>query len=125
MNEWDSRGLGWALEQRSERQELSSHDTFAIGARPDGPLPDAGGIVIRSSDNQVGERELELDVRPVVLGEVELVVRLATQAPGAAKAHSKRAYLHASPEAVRKLAWQLLDTAEAADKLKLKPKPVR
>ncbi len=88
-------------------------------------MPSAGGILIRSSDNLVGERELELDVRPVVLGQVEVIVRLTTQAPGASKPHAKRAYLYASPSAMRELAWQLLETADAAEALKLKPKPVR
>ena len=78
-----------------------------------------------SSDNQIGLRQLELDVRPVMLGEAEVCVRLTTQAPGAKRPHSKRAYLYASPAALRELAWQLLETAEAAEKLKLKPRPVR
>jgi hypothetical protein len=125
MSETDLRLAGWSLEQRKARQEVSSHETFAVGARPEGPMPDAGGILIRSADNLVGERELEFDVRPVVLGQVELVVRLTTQAPEATKPHGKRAYLYASPAAIRELAWQLLETADAAERLKLKPKPVR
>lgn len=125
MSERDSHTLGWALEQRAERQEISSHESFAVGVRPEGPLPDAGGILIKTSDNLAGERELELDVRPVVLGQVEVVVRLMTQAPDASKPHGKRAYLYASPAAIRELAWQLLETADAAERLKLKPKPVR
>lgn len=88
-------------------------------------MPDAGGILIRSSDNLVGERELELDVRPVLLGQVELVVRLTTKTPDTSKPHAKRAYLYASPTAMRELAWQLLETADGAEKLRLKPKPVR
>jgi hypothetical protein len=48
-----------------------------------------------------GERELELDVRPVVLDQVEVVVRLTTQSRDASKPHSKRAYLYASPAAPR------------------------
>lgn len=125
MSERDSHTLGWALEQRAERQEISCHESFAVGARPEGPMPAAGGILIKTSDNLVGERELEFDVRPVLLGQVEVVVRLTTQAPDAGKPHGKRAYLHASPAAIRELAWQLLETADAAEKLKLKPKPVR
>lgn len=125
MSERESDALGWVLQQRQERQEISSHESFAVGARPEGPLPAAGGILIKTSDNMAGERELELDVRPVVLGQVEVVVRLTTQAPEASKPHGKRAYLHASPAAMRELAWQLLETADAAERLKLKPKPVR
>jgi hypothetical protein len=125
MRDTDPRFARWTLEQRSEHQATSSHQSFALGARPERPLPDAGGILIKSSDNLIGERELELDVRPVVLGQVEVVVRLTTQSPGASKPHGKRAYLYASPTAMRELAWQLLETADAAEKLKLRPKPVR
>ena len=125
MSERDSDTLGWVLEQRVERQEISSHETYAIGARPERPLLDAGGITIKSSDNVLGQRELEFDVRPVILGQVEVCVRLTTQAPDAGRPHSKRAFLHASPAAMRKLAWQLLDTADRAEQIKPKPKPVR
>jgi hypothetical protein len=125
MSETDWHLARRSLEHRQERQEVSSHESFAVGARPEGPMPNAGGILIKSSDNLVGERELELDVRPVVLGQVEVVVRLTTQAPDASKPHGKRAYLYASPTAMRELAWQLLETADAAERLKLKPKPVR
>lgn len=125
MSERESDALGWVLQQRAERQEISSHESYAIGARPERPLSAAGGITMKSSDNVLGERELEIDVRPVLLGQVEVVVRLTTQAPDASKPHGKRAYLHASPAAIRELAWQLLETADAAERLKLKPKPVR
>lgn len=125
MSERDSDTLGWVLERRVERQETSSHETYAIGARPDRPLQDAGGVTLKSADNVLGQRELEFDVRPVLLGQVEVVVRLTTQAPEANKPHGKRAFFHASPAAMRELAWQLLETADAAEKLKLKPKPVR
>lgn len=108
-----------------QRQEISSHESYAIGARPERPLQAAGGITLKSSDNVVGERELEFDVRPVILGQVEVVVRLTTQAPDAARPHSKRAFLHASPAAMRELAWQLLDTADRAEQIKPRPKPVR
>jgi hypothetical protein len=124
VTETDPHLARWTLEQRAERQETSSHETFALGLG-EGPMPHAGGIQINSSDNVVGERELELNVRPVLLGQVEVVVQLTTQAPGASRPHRKRAYLHASPEAMRELAWRLLETADAAEKLKLKPKPVR
>lgn len=125
MSEHNSHTLGWVLQGRAERQELSSHETYAIGTRPDEPLPGAGGITLRSSDNLEGDRELELDVRPVVLGNAEVVVRLTTQAPGAMRPHSKRAFLYASPDALREFARQLLETADHAEQLKLKPKPVR
>ncbi|MDB5428940.1 MAG: hypothetical protein JWP35_56 [Caulobacter sp.] len=125
MSEQDPHALGWALEQRVQRQEASSHEAYAVGARPERPMDSAGGVTLKSSDNAQGLRELEFDVRPVVLGQIELVVRLTTQAPNASKPHSKRAYLYASPAAMRELAWQLLETADAAEKLKLKPKPVR
>lgn len=125
MSETDPHFARWSLEQRAQHQATSSHESFALGARPEGALPDAGGILIKSSDTLIGERELEFDVRPVVLGQVEVVVRLTTQAPGASRPHGKRAYLYASPAAMRELAWQLLETADAAEKLKLKPKPVR
>lgn len=125
MSETDPNLARWTIEQRAAHQAVSSHESFAVGARPERPIADAGGILIRSSDNLVGEREVELDVRPVLLGQVEVVVRLTTQAPDASKPHGKRAYLHASPAAIRELAWQLLETADAAERLKLRPKPVR
>ena len=125
MSEQDSDTLGWVLEQRAERQEISSHETYAIGARPERPLQAAGGVTLKSSDNVLGQRELELDVRPVILGQVEVCVRLTTRAPDAARLHSKRAFLHASPAAMRELAWQLLDTADRADRIKPRPKPIR
>lgn len=125
MSERDSDTLGWVLEQRVERQETSSHESYAIGARPERPLQAAGGITLKSSDNVAGERELEFDVRPVILGQVEVCVRLTTQAPDAVRPHSKRAFLHASPSAMRELAWQLLDTADRAEQIKPRPKPVR
>ncbi|WP_332764583.1 hypothetical protein [Phenylobacterium sp.] len=125
MSERESDALGWVLEQRMQRQEISSHETYAIGARPERPLQAAGGITLKSSDNVLGQRELEFDVRPVILGQVEVCVRLTTQAPDAARPHSKRAFLHASPAAMRELAWQLLDTADRAEQIKPRPKPVR
>ena len=125
MSETDPHLARWTLEQREAHQETTSHESFAIGARPEHPMSDAGGILIQSSDNVIGDRELELDVRPVLLGQVEVCVRLTTQSPGATKSHGKRAYLYASPPAMRELAWQLLETADSAEKLKLKPKPVR
>lgn len=96
-----------------------------IAHRPDGQGLDAGGVAFRSSDNQEGDKELVLDVRPVLLGHVELHVRLSSQGPNAARAHAKELYLTASAEALRDLAQQLLETAAAADARKLKPRPVR
>jgi hypothetical protein len=124
MSEPDPHLSKWALERREERQATSSYEVYAVGARPEGPMDGAGGIAVRSSDNAVGQRELEFDVRPVMLGQVEVCVRLTTQGRGAARPHAKRAYLYTSPTALRELARQLLETADAADKLKLKPRPV-
>lgn len=116
----------WVLDERQERQETSSHEVYAIGlGGPGGPLEGAGGIAIHSSDNAIGRRLLELDVRPVLLGQAEVRVRLTTHAPKSKRPHSKHAYLYASPTALREFARQLLETADAADKLRLKPKPVR
>jgi hypothetical protein len=124
MSDPDPRLARWALEHRAERQSISSAELFATGVSDDGRQPGWGGILIRSSDNMIGARELELQLRPVLLGEVEVRVELTTAGPDARRAHVKRAYLYAPPSALRELAKQLLETAEAADKLKLKPRPV-
>lgn len=117
--------MRWTLARRAEQQATSRHESYVVAARPGEPMAGAGGVLIQSSDNLAGERQLELDVRPVLLGQAEVCVRLTTQGPAAARPHVKRAYLYASPAALRELAQQLLETADAAERLKLKPRPVR
>lgn len=114
----------WALEQREARKQTSTHEAYALGASSSGPQPGWGGITLSSSDNVTGSRTLELDVRPVLLGQVEVRVRLSTQTPEAGKPHLKRTYLSATPAALRDLARQLLETADAADAMRPKPRPV-
>lgn len=125
MSEDDPGLARWALEQRESRQQSDSHEAYLIGFRPEALVEEgAGGVRFKSSDNQLGEKELTLDVRPVLLGRVEVCATLSTRAPGAAKPHSKRLFMTASPKALRDLARQLLETADAAERRKLKPKPV-
>lgn len=114
----------WAVEQREARQQTSVHEAYALGASSDGPQPGWGGVTLQSSDNVMGTRTLELDVRPVLLGEVEVRVRLTTHAPSSQRSHVKRTYLSATPTALRDLARQLLETADAADAMRPKPRPV-
>jgi hypothetical protein len=114
----------WALEQREAREQASTHEAYALGASSHGPQPGWGGVSLSSSDNVTGARTFELDVRPVLLGQVEVRVRLSTQAPEAGKPHLKRTYLAATPAALRDLARQLLETADAADAMRPKPRRV-
>lgn len=114
----------WARERREERQETNSHDLYGRSDPSGEPLSGWNGIAFRSSDNTNGERVLELDLRPVLLGLVEVHTRLSTQPVSSEKQHSKKAYLYTTPTALRDLARQLLDTADAADALKVKPRPV-
>ncbi len=124
MKESDPHLFRWALDRRQERQATNSYEAFASGMGSPEPLEGWGGMSLRSSDNALGARELELQLRPVLLGDVEVRVQLTTEGPGSARPHLKRAYLYASPSALRDLAHQLLESADAADKLKLKPRPV-
>jgi hypothetical protein len=84
-----------------------------------------GGCALHSSDNEHGSRNFELDLRPLILGLVEVRVAIAMQAVDGARSHSKTAYLITTPDALRELARQLIDTADAADAKKVKPCPVR
>lgn len=125
MANQDPFAVRWVLEQREEQQTTSSYEAYALGAGPPRPaIEGAGGIAIRSSDKTAGSRELELNVRPVLPGEVEVTVALATRSPDAKRDQVKRAHLYASPAALRDLARQLLETADAADKLRPRPRAV-
>lgn len=122
----DENMTRWARERREERQEANSHQVYV---RCDGetkqPLLGWGGITLQSSDNVRGSRDLEIDLRPVLLGLVEVRALLSTQPISAGRARTKKAYLYTTPNALRELAKQLLDTADAADELRVRPKPVR
>lgn len=125
MKEPDLGLSRWAQEQREERQETNSYDLYGRRDPSGEPLPGWNGIALRSSDNGNGFRTLELDLRPVLLGLVEVRASLSTHPVASPKPHAKKAYLYTTPKALRDLAKQLLETADAADKLKVKPRPVR
>lgn len=124
MADIDPHLARWAQETREARQETNTHEAYALGASSGGPQPGWGGATLSSSNTSMGTRTLELDVRPVLLGVVECRVRLTTQPAGSDKAHSKKTYLSATPAALRDLARQLLETADAADAMRFKPRPV-
>lgn len=114
----------WALETREARQQTVTHEAYGLGVSSGGPRPGWGGVAFTYVDNVVGSRTLELDIRPVLLGEVEVRIRLATQAPDSEKPHGKKTHLCVTPAALRDLARQLLETADAADAMRPKPQPV-
>src|SRR5690606_31042933 len=102
MKETDPHLAQWAQSMREARQDTSSHEVYCLSDATTGePLMGWGGIVVNSSNNVTGERELELDMRPVLQGFVELRVRLSTKPAGSEKAHAKKAYLYATPTALR------------------------
>jgi hypothetical protein len=115
----------WAIEQLQATQARSDHSVHDLGLPDEEPFPGAGGVTFESEDNRQGRRALLLTARPVLLGQVELLVELTTQAPGRARPHRKLANLAATPEALRQLAYTLLDAADEADRNKPRPKPVR
>ena len=115
----------WAQDRRVERQEINTHRVYGRQEAATGKVMVGwGGCALQSTDNDRGARNFELDVRPVLLGLVEVRVSISTQPVEAQKSHSKAAYLCTTPEALRELARQLLDTADAADAMKVKPRPV-
>lgn len=125
MTDTDPHLARWAQEQREARQETNTHEAFGLTAGEAGkPKPGWGGVAVRSSNNTTGVQELDLDFRPVLLGFVEVRARLSTQPVGSEKPHAKKVCLHTTPTALRDLARQLLETADAADALKVKPRPV-
>lgn len=124
MADIDPHLARWTQEVREASQETNTHEAYALGAGSGGPQPGWGGMTLRSSNTSAGVRTLEIDVRPVLLGRVECRVRLTTQQPGSQTAHSKKAYLVSTPAALRDLARQLLETADAADAMRFRPRPV-
>lgn len=126
MSGSDPTLVHWVQSQRVERQETNSHDVYGRQANATGEVMVGwGGCVLKSEDNDSGAREFQLDVRPVLLGLVEVRVAISTTAADAQKSHSKIAHLCTTPQALRELAQQLLSTADAADGMKVRPRPVR
>lgn len=113
----------WAVGQLQETQAQVDHVVFDLGVDTDVGIPGAGGVSIASEDNRQGLRTLFLTARPVLLGQVELLAELITQAPDK-KPHRKIASLSATPDALRDLARVLLEAADAADELRPRPTPV-
>ena len=121
----DPHAAGWAQDRRGERQEVNTHRVYGRQAAATGEVMVGwGGCALQSTDNDRGARNFEFDVRPVLLGLVELRVAISTQAVNAQKPHAKTAYLCTTPEALRELARQFLETADAADAMKVRPRPV-
>lgn len=115
----------WAIEQQRERQETSRHESFAMGVRGGDLIEGAGGFLIETSCNRMGKRTLKIETRPVLLGKIEVIAELATQAPDQEKGHRKTTHLIATPEALRALAHKLIEAADAADEKRPRPTPVR
>jgi hypothetical protein len=111
----------WAIEHQQETQARSEHQAYAIGPKGSGAMPGAGGVQFDHEDNQRGKRSLVFEARPVLLGRVEIRAQLTTQAPDQVRGHRKTAYITATPQALRDLARQLLETADAADRNKPRP----
>jgi hypothetical protein len=121
----DPYAARWAQDRRVERQEVNTHRVYGRQDSATGEVMVGwGGCALQSTDNDRGARNFELDVRPVLLGLVEVRVAISTQAVDAQKPHSKSTYLCTTPEALRELATQLLQTADAADAMKVRPRPV-
>lgn len=117
--------MRFAMEDREAREATNTHKTFRFGFKGGtDAMPGAGGISIRSADNEHGARDLEIVVRPVLLGLVEWYVTLAAQAIGR-KGQSKRAFLYTTPAAAREFAAQLLAAADEADRTRPRPRPVK
>lgn len=123
MDASDPHLNAWAIGRLQETQAQVDHVVFDLGESDVG-IPGAGGVSIASEDNRQGLRTLFLTARPVLLGQVELIAELITQAPGK-KPHKKIANLSATPDALRDLARVLLDAADAADEKRPRPKPIR
>lgn len=116
---------GWAIDQRRETQARTEHHVHDMGVRGSEPIPGAGGVTIECEDNRLGRRTLVVTARPVLLGGVEVVVDLSTQAPDRQRSHSKSVQLDATPDALRDLARKLLEAADQADANRPRPKTVR
>ena len=100
----------WAIDQLQATQARSEHSVHDLGLPDEEPFPGAGGVTFESEDNRQGRRALLLTARPVLLG---------------ARPHRKLVNLTATPEALRQLAYTLLEAADEADRNKPRPKPVR
>jgi len=124
MDASDPHLNAWAIGRLQETQAQVDHVVFDLGVESDVGIPGAGGVSIASEDNRQGLRTLFLTARPVLLGQVELIAELITQAPDK-KPHKKIANLSATPDALRDLARVLLDAADAADEKRPRPKPIR
>lgn len=124
MDASDPHLNAWAIGRLQETQAQVDHVVFDLGVESDVGIPGAGGVSIASEDNRQGLRTLFVTARPVLLGQVELIAELITQAPDK-KPHKKIANLSATPDALRDLARVLLDAADAADDKRPRPQPVR
>lgn len=121
----DPAWVRWAAEQREARQAKNIHRAFTFGIGTGEPTPGAGGIEVHSSDNENGARDLDIALRPVLLGLVEWRVQITTRGVSATRPHSKSTYLYTTPAALREFAAQLLETADEADKARPRPRPLK
>lgn len=114
----------WAMERREEVEQVDLSEVYGR-VDPTGQVMDGwAGISVSSSNNERGVSVVEIDVRPVLLGRVEVRVKATSRKPGAGKDHSKTLYVSATPEAIRDFAGRLMRCAELAERNKLKPRPV-
>jgi len=125
MNGSDPHIARWAQDRRVERQEVNTHRVYGRQVAATGEVMVGwGGCALQSTDNDRGAPNFELDVQPILLGLVEVRVAISTPSVDAQKPHSKTDFLCTTPEALRELAKQLLETADAADAMKVRPRPV-
>lgn len=115
----------WSIQQLRETQARAEHEVYDLGLPEGEPWPGAGAVLLECEDNRQGRRSLFLSARPVLLGQVELIIDLKVQAPGRDRPHGKIVNMAVSPQALRDLAQTLLDAADEADRNKPRPKSIR
>jgi hypothetical protein len=111
--------------KRQRRQNRNSFSTFKVPVRGDlSHRSDWAVLEVRSADDERGARELEVMVRPDLLGLVQWVIRLSTRHPRKTRFRHDLAQLQSTPAALREFSALLVEIADQADKRRLKPQPV-
>ena len=112
----DEALVAWTLERIRERQQVTS-STVLYWSPPGSAegLKGSGRLHLTFTDNVEGFRQVFVDVNPILRGKVAINLQTETEAKGATRRHSKRAFMEATPDAVRKFAALLLEAADEAD----------
>jgi hypothetical protein len=84
-----------------------------------------GGIEVTTEDNVRGRIQITVQMRPVLLGRVEISAKIETRPVHSERVHTKRAIAFATPAAMRELAAKLIESAEEAEKTAVRPRPVK